>query len=80
MEEKYVTDSLGWIDDFSAPAGSVGHPFVRRMAVHSHLVNKVLPAIHELKSHGYDYETVATMALSLIDQAYERATWKWETK
>lgn len=77
MTDDFVTDGNGWIDDFSAPAGSVGHPFVRRLTVYHHLKTKIAQEINALKKAGYDYDTVATSALQVIDESYDQARWVW---
>tara|TARA_Y100000310_G_C20615142_1_gene780223 strand:- start:168 stop:389 length:222 start_codon:yes stop_codon:yes gene_type:complete len=64
--EEYVRDGLGWIDDFRAPAGIMGHPITRQIMIHSALHGQVTQ-LHELQ---YDKEEVRTVMNLLLDQVY----------
>jgi len=64
--EEYVRDGLGWIDDFRAPAGIMGHPITRQIMIHSVLHGQVTQ-LHELQ---YDKEEVRTVMNLLLDQVY----------
>ena len=64
--EEYVRDGLGWIDDFRAPAGIVGHPITRQIMIHSTL-HGLVDQLHELQ---YDKEEVRAVMNLLLDQVY----------
>jgi len=77
MTDDFVTDACGYVDDFSAPAGSMGHPFTRKLTVYHHLKTKIAQEIKFLKEQGYDYDVVASSAVQVVDEAYDEARWVW---
>jgi len=70
-KEEYVRDGLGWIDDFRAPAGIVGRPFSRQLAIHALLYGHIGSVLRDLRQHSYDLEEVRGVINNLLDEAYD---------
>ena len=67
----YLTDNLGWVDDFSAPAGVCGHPITRQLMVMALLNGSVHSTLKQLAEQKYDPEMVKDVFSQLVEQAYE---------
>ena len=66
-DKEYIRDGLGWIDDFRAPAGMVGQPFVRQLYIHSLLNDDVTLTLQKLYKHQYNKEEVRVVLNMLLD-------------
>ena len=71
MNEDYVRDGLGNIDDFRAPAGMVGMQLSRQLMIQSMFTESVVPQLHELKNHGFCKKTIFDVFLQTIESVYE---------
>ena len=71
MNEDYVRDGLGNIDDFRAPAGTVGMQLSRQIMIQSMFIESVVPQLHELKKHGFCKKTIFDVFLQTIESVYE---------
>jgi len=71
MNEDYVRDGFGNIDDFRAPAGMVGMQLSRQIMLQSMLAESVVPQLHELKNHGFCKKTIFDVFLQTIESVYE---------
>lgn len=69
--EHYFTDNLGWVDDFSAPAGVCGHPVTRKLMVMALLSEAAHSTLKQLAEQKYDPEMVKEVFSQLVEQAYE---------
>ena len=71
MNEDYVIDGVGNIDDFRAPAGIVGSQLTRKIMIQSMFAESVAPQLHELKKHGFCKKTIFDVFLQTIESVYE---------
>ena len=63
-----VRDALGWIDDFSAPAGVCGHPITRKIYAHSLLSQG--KTLADLRKIGYSRQMVTEVLDMIMDQEW----------
>lgn len=59
---------MGWVDDFSAPAGICGHPITRKIYAHSLLSQG--KTLGDLRRLGYSREMVAEVLDMMMDQEW----------
>ena len=71
MNENYIRDGFGNIDDFRAPAGKVGMQLSRQLMIQSMFAESVVPRLHKLKNHGFCKKTIFDVFLQTIESVYE---------
>ena len=59
---------MGWVDDFSAPAGICGHPLTRKIYAHSLLSQG--KSLADLRKIGYSREMVTEVLTMIMDQEW----------
>ena len=71
MNEDYVIDGLGNIDDFRAPAGIVGSQLARRLMLQAIFTESLTSHLHELKNQGFCKKLVFDTLLQTVESVYE---------
>lgn len=67
----FITDALGWCDDFRAPPGQCGQPLSIRLYAHALLRQGV--SIRQLKNLGFDKAVIAEIQSMILDQEFEKS-------
>ena len=71
MKTKYLIDANGYIDDFCAPGGAVGHPVARHIMLYSEFKRILGTCLRELKDQKFDKQEVEKAIARLIDEVYD---------
>jgi hypothetical protein len=71
MNEDYVIDGFGNIDDFRAPAGKVGSQLSRRLMLQTIFTESLVSHLHELKDQGFCKTLVFDTLLQTLESVYE---------
>ena len=71
MNEDYVIDGFGNIDDFRAPAGKVGSQLSRRLMLQGIFAESLTSRLHELKNQGFCKTLVFDTLLQIVESVYE---------
>jgi hypothetical protein len=71
MNEDYVIDGFGNIDDFRAPAGKVGSQLSRRLMLQSIFTESLVSSLRGLKNQGFCKMLVIDTLLQTVESVYE---------
>ena len=67
--EQFVTNGLGWVDDFRAPAGECGHPITRM--IHAKCLLSQGSSVSELKRLGFSRQMITEVTNMIINEEYK---------
>ena len=65
---EYITDKLGWIDDFRALPGECGSPLSRKIYLQALLGQGTQP--HKLKEMGFSFEMIQEVFMNQLRNTY----------
>ena len=67
----YVTDALGWVDDFRALPGECGTPLSRKLYAHALISQGV--SMNQIKLMGFSKEIILEISNTIIEEAYSES-------
>ena len=70
-DDDYVRNAYGWIDDFSAPPGAIGHPVSRHIMLYTEFNRVLRGTLRELKLLKFSKQEVEKAMTRLIDEVYD---------
>lgn len=72
LADDYVTSSRygGNVDDFRAPAGTVGSSLARKIGMSAMLTGRISGVLEDLRKNGYDKEEVREVLNDLLEQTF----------
>ena len=69
LQNRLITDALGWVDDFRASPGECGSLLSRKLYIHGLLLGGT--SIRALRKMGFKREHVEEVILSVLEQEYK---------
>ena len=69
MDNKFLRDGLGWVDDFRALPGECGQPLTRMIYAYSLMKNGA--SLKQLKNMGFSRELVSEVSKKIISEEYD---------